>query len=504
MIQKKNKLMLLLSLGAVLLSCIVHVLQRGFQLFADHHMSAMQMDSLTPNPIGLNIMLLIPIILLFLCGYLYMRIRKDHPYIPVLISLVLTFSSISIIAGSGGSVEFHFSIFMVIATVAYYESIGLILLMTVLFAVQHIAGFYMFPSLVYGMSATYMMLIIHGGFLVLTSAATSLQIRSKLKITQELETDRAEKEKQLVAVLERVKRLTDQLEQTSATVAEKSNTTIEMNEEMNTSFKEVAVGLKTQRESVSSIEHNLHDINNRIVQTAYSSEEIRSSAAQTGAIVTDNDQQMKVLFEQIVLVAQSIETATATITSLYESSQKVEGIIATVQEVANQTHLLALNAAIEAARAGEQGKGFAVVAAEIRKLAERSGDATREVQSILSLIREESLSSVEQIEKGQEATDLSVIRAKETIAGFERMNEDLKHMIKLVHHLDGSIQSIQSASIEIAGEISNINAITQQSAAAVEDLFKVSETQMSSSKEVDDEIVQLKEISQSLYKQFSA
>lgn len=504
MIQKKNKLMLLLSLGAVLLSCLAHVLHRGFQLFDDHTMSDMHMTPLTSNPISLNILLLIPLILLLVCGYIYIRVRKDHPYIPTLITVVLTFSSISIIAGSGGSVEFHFSIFMVIATAAYYENIRLIALMTVLFAVQHIAGFYLFPELVYGMSATYMMLLIHAAFLVLTSAATSLQIRSKHKITQELEADREEKRKQLVAVLDRVKSLSDQLEQTSEMVAEKSNTTIAMNEEMNTSFKEVAVGLTTQRESVSSIEHNLHAINDRIVQTAQSSEEIKLSAEQTGAIVTDNNQQVKALFDQTVLVAESIETATSTITSLFESSQKVEGIIATVQEVANQTHLLALNAAIEAARAGEQGKGFAVVAAEIRKLAERSGDATKEVQSILSLIRAESIASVEQIEKGREGTDLSVVQAKDTIAGFERMSNDLNRMIELVHHQDDAIQSIQSASVEISGDISNINTIAQQSAAAVAELFKVSETQMNSSKEVGDEIMQLKEISQSLYKQFMA
>jgi Methyl-accepting chemotaxis protein len=504
MLQKKNQLMLLLSLGAVVLSCVVHILQRGFGLFDDHRMSDMHVQSLASGPLGLNIMLLIPIMLLLAGSYLYIRSRKDHSFIPIFVTLTLTFSSMSIIAGSGGSVEFHFSIFMVVATAAYYESIRLIALMTVLFAVQHIGGFYLFPELVYGMSATYTMLAIHACFLVLTSAATSLQIHSKHKITSELEADRAEKQQQLVAVLDRVKQLSDQLEQTSVTVAGKSQATIQMNVEMNTSFKEAAVGFRTQRESISSIEHNLHDINDRIVLTADSSTEIKQSASQTGAIAAHNGKQMESLFEQIVLVDDSIETAAATIVSLHESSQKVEAIIATVQEVANQTHLLALNAAVEAARAGEQGKGFAVVAAEIRKLAERSGESTKEIQSILSLIRTESLSSVEQIEKGRAATDLSVVRAKDTIAGFEQMSDDLGRMIELVHQLDGAIHSIQSASVEIAGEIRSIHAITQQNAAAVEQLLSVSESQMNSSREVDDEIVQLKDISRSLYTQFKA
>ncbi|MBD3919694.1 hypothetical protein H8B09_13095 [Paenibacillus sp. PR3] len=110
--------------------------------------------------------------------------------------------------------------------------------------------------------------------------------------------------------------------------------------------------------------------------------------------------------------------------------------------------------------------------------------------------------SVKQIERGRASTDLSVVRAKDTIAGFEQMSEDLSRMIQLVHQLDGAIHSIQSASVEIASEISRIHAITQQSAASVEQLFTVSESQMNSSREVDGEIVQLKDISRSLYKQF--
>jgi methyl-accepting chemotaxis protein len=70
---------------------------------------------------------------------LYRR-KPDHQTIPLLVTLLLTFSSISIIAGAGGRVEFHFSIFMVVAVLGYYESISLLLTMTAIFAVQHVAN----------------------------------------------------------------------------------------------------------------------------------------------------------------------------------------------------------------------------------------------------------------------------------------------------------------------------------------------------------------------------
>ncbi|TBL69801.1 methyl-accepting chemotaxis protein [Paenibacillus thalictri] len=500
---RKNRLMLWLSLFAVLLSFIVHILERGFGLFDYHNTSGLHTvhASAGMSPVVLNILLIVPAALYGSCLFLYARMQKDHPAIPYLIAAGMTFSSISIIAGSGGGTEFHFSIFMVIATIAYYDNIRLVMLMTSLFAVHHIAGFFLFPELVFGTSVSLMMLAVHAVFLILTSLATSLQIISKMKITRALETDREEKQGRLVKVLDSVKILSNELERSSVTVSAKSAATIRMNEEMNMSFREVTGGLEAQSESIGSIEHNLQGINRMIAQTAYASKEMKERAEVSGAMVSDNDRSMKTLFEQIVFVANVTQSVKTTISALNDSAQRVETIIATVQEVANQTNLLALNAAIEAARAGEQGKGFAVVATEIRKLAERSSRATQDIQEILSTIQEESAFSVEQIEESKQATDLSVTRAQETIAGFERMNQDLDQIIQLMTQLDESIAQIEFSSSKISGEVGSISAVTQQSVAAMEQLFAVSEAQMSSSKEVDREIVQLKEISQTLYRQ---
>ncbi|MBR0567769.1 PAS domain S-box protein [Azoarcus sp. L1K30] len=93
-------------------------------------------------------------------------------------------------------------------------------------------------------------------------------------------------------------------------------------------------------------------------------------------------------------IAESAHTAAATIEELGERSAQITSIVQTIREIADQTNLLALNAAIEAARAGEQGRGFAVVADEVRKLAERTSNATADISGKIAQVQEGTKSAI--------------------------------------------------------------------------------------------------------------
>jgi len=506
MIGRKNKLMIWLTFGAVVMSILIHVLYRFVGVFGHHYDQGIGTNHFInvaqEFPFSLNLLLVIPILLLIGLVLIFIK-NSEHPLIPMLITINLTLASISSIAGGGGSVEFHFSIFMVLAILAYYENIQLILIMTVLFALQHILGFFFLPELVFGVSTySFIMLLTHAIFLILASGATILQIISKKRIVHELELDREKKQMELFTVLDSVRNLSQQLEESSLRVNQKSENNISSGEETLRSFKQVSSGLEIQSNSISNIDLGSQEINKMIQRTSSLSTDIQEKASHTESSVQNNHLNIKSLNEQIALVSETIHSAAETINALNESSKKVEGIITTIQDVAAQTNLLALNASIEAARAGEYGKGFAIVADEIRKLADQSNRATEEIHSILNTIKAESETSATKIEVGKKAVNTSVTKAVSAITSFDEMKIVVNQMTHFINDLNSSIKEIEMKSNSISNEISTISAITQQSLASMDELSAITEAQMASSKEVNKEIHQLKEMSQSLTKNF--
>jgi len=156
------------------------------------------------------------------------------------------------------------------------------------------------------------------------------------------------------------------------------------------------------------------------------------------------------------------------------ASKKIGDIITTVNEVAFQTNLLALNAAVEAARAGEHGKGFAVVAEEVRALAQRSADASRQIKTLIE-------DTVDKIGAGD--------------AMVRKTGESLDQIIKQIQELSQVMEEIAAASNEQAGGIDELNRAivqidgsTQQNASTVEELASTSDNLNNEARELADTV----------------
>ncbi len=174
--------------------------------------------------------------------------------------------------------------------------------------------------------------------------------------------------------------------------------------------------------------------------------------------------------DDMTKIAKTTEEAAGTVEELGASSKQIGEIVAVINGIADQTNLLALNAAIEASRAGEQGKGFAVVADEIRKLAERTGQATKDIAQRISSIQHASEESAEAIKRASSQVADGVNLAKEASSAMDRIVEASTGAGDIVHRIAAATEEQSTAAEEVTRSMENISGITDAAAKSAQDI----------------------------------
>ena len=196
-------------------------------------------------------------------------------------------------------------------------------------------------------------------------------------------------------------------------------------------------------------------------ETASSMEELTSTVKQNG----ENARQANQMAQSASSVAskggQVVAEVITTMDSINASSKKIADIIGVIDGIAFQTNILALNAAVEAARAGEQGRGFAVVATEVRNLAHRSASAAKEIKILID-------NSVHQVNLGSSLVNQAGSTMEEIVSSVRRVTDIMAEITSASNEQEAGIEQINQA-------ITEMDAVTQQNAALVEEAAAASE-----------------------------
>jgi methyl-accepting chemotaxis protein len=274
------------------------------------------------------------------------------------------------------------------------------------------------------------------------------------------------------------------------TIAESSSQVAQVAIELVSTSTEVSHNANKQHQSSSEISRSVEESVQAVGLVARHASDAHEIAAEAGEYAKAGRLSINAMLAEIGETADSVRLSSEAIQELGRQSETISSIVRVIGEIADQTNLLALNAAIEAARAGEQGRGFAVVADEVRKLAERTGQATKDITQMIDAVR---------------------AGTKHAVEGMEQCVGKVEHGVELandagnnVNSLDQSAQKSLSQIADIASAMEEQRAAAETIAVSVEEIAKMASSNLESLHNADQNMAKLRALSDNLNDQVQA